>query len=102
MTTPPPYTVAAAAVAAPRPGPANPKAPAGEASTTPAEPEPRASSLYDITAATQRRVVEDVVDKMRRQMVKELGGMERRLVARVEAQERMLKEGRGKEVMDED
>jgi hypothetical protein len=28
--------------------------------------------------------------------------MERRLVARMEAKERMLKEGRGKEVMDED
>ncbi|OBT91146.1 hypothetical protein VE02_00043 [Pseudogymnoascus sp. 03VT05] len=88
MLTPPPYT------AAPPPGPSF----AAESSTSPRQPEPRASSLYKQEDPTQCRVVEDVVEKMRKQIVRELRSMEKRVIAKIEEQGRTLEEGLGEQL----
>ncbi|OBT47906.1 hypothetical protein VE00_01582 [Pseudogymnoascus sp. WSF 3629] len=90
MTTPPPYTTF------PPPG----TSPAAEPPTSLSRPQPRASRFYeprpstlrDQAAETQRHVVEDVVEKMRKQIVHELGSMERRLIAKIEEQGQTLEE----------
>ncbi|ELR05775.1 hypothetical protein GMDG_01853 [Pseudogymnoascus destructans 20631-21] len=85
MTNPPPYTAALP------PGTCT----AAESSTSRSQPEPTPSTLYEKASATQCRVVEDVVGKMRKQIVHELGSIEKRVI---EEQGRTLEEGLGQQL----